>query len=123
MANLKLYVVFSKEAVDKMKGNRGKLTAQGGHGYLHAFWDAEKRFPEIAEAYRNGPRATKIALLVATENQLEDLVLEYGQKCGCALIQDAGLTVFDEPTITCLGLGPIDCDKEMGTLTELPLFI
>lgn len=104
---VRLYCVFAKESVDKMKGSRGKLAAQAGHGYLHAVWDADKRFPEHVEAYRASERAYKIALVVPLVEDLVRLELAYRDVCGVSLVKDAGFTIFDEPTVTCLGIGPI----------------
>ena len=70
---IKIYCIFAGESVAKMNGNRGKLTAQAGHAFLHSFWDAEKRFPEMAQAYRNSSHAYKIGLLVPTVAELETL--------------------------------------------------
>lgn len=120
---IRLYCIMAKESIDKMKGIRGKMITQGGHGYLHAFWDAEKRFPEHAQAYRETSHAYKITLVVPTVGELEKLRDAYRDVCGVSLVKDAGFTVFEEPTVTCLGLGPIpesligDDLKELRTLT------
>ncbi len=119
----KMYCVFAKESIDKMKGNRGKLAAQAGHAYLHAFWDANyahnvepfnmeevliaKRKVDQAHAYYDSERAYKICLVVDTVAELETLHNAYKDVCGVSLVKDAGFTVFDEPTVTCLGIGPI----------------
>ena len=50
---LKMYCIFSKEAVKAMNGNRGKLASMAGHAYLHAWWAAFRLFPEAAIAYQN----------------------------------------------------------------------
>lgn len=110
---IKMYCVCSKEALDKMKGIRGKMITQGGHAYLHAFWDAEKRFPNLAKAYQLTDHAYKITLVVPTEADLIVLQESYRDICGVSLVKDAGFTVFKNedgsprPTITYLGLGPI----------------
>lgn len=39
----KMYCIFAKESLDKIKGVRGKLATQAGHAYLHAYWDAMER--------------------------------------------------------------------------------
>jgi peptidyl-tRNA hydrolase len=110
---IKMYCICSKEALDKMKGIRGKMITQGGHAYLHAFWDAERRFPDLAVAYRRTEHAYKITLVVPTENDLKVLMESYRDICGVSLVEDAGMTVFKNedgsprPTITYLGLGPI----------------
>lgn len=111
MDNVKMYCIFSKEALKKMNGIRGKLASQAGHAYLHAFWDAYKNghYAEAAsdaDEYRSG-RAYKITLVVDTDEELLALFRAYHGYCGTALIEDAGFTVFKEPTITCLGIGPI----------------
>lgn len=120
---IKMYCVCSKEALIKMKGIRGKMIAQAGHAYLHAFWDAEARHPAQAQAYRDSDRAYKIALVVETQADLEALEAVYRPVCGVSLVTDAGFTVFDGPTVTFLGIGPIpesligDDLKALKTLT------
>jgi hypothetical protein len=39
---------------------------------------------------------------------------------GFALVEDAALTVFKEPTVTAIGLGPIDKDEIPEWLSSLP---
>ena len=120
---MKMYCITSKEALSKMKGVRGKMITQGGHAYLHDFWDSEKRFPAYAQAYRDSERAYKITLVVETQAELEELELRYRDICGVSLVTDAGFTVFEGPTVTFLGLGPIpeylveDDIRNLKTLT------
>ncbi len=120
---VKMYCVFAKESLDKMKGIRGKMMTQAGHGYLHAYWDAEARHRALAEAYRTTDHAYKITLVVDTVEELEVLQARYHDVCGVSLVKDAGFTVFTEPTVTCLGIGPISEDligddlKSLKTLT------
>lgn len=108
-----MYCLCSKEALDKMKGVRGKMITQGGHAYLHAFWDAERRFPESAKAYQDSERAYKITIVVDTEAELIEFRDRYKDICGVSLVVDAGITVFKNedgsprPTVTYLGIGPI----------------
>lgn len=105
-----------------MNGIRGKMVAQGGHAYLHASWDAEKRFPEDLQGYRDSDHARKITVRVDTEAQLVDLMNAYKDKCGVSLVKDSGFTVFKEPTVTCLGIGPIKEDDVGEDLKSLKLF-
>jgi peptidyl-tRNA hydrolase len=119
---LRMYAIVSLDAAAKTKGVRGKMLAQAGHAFLHAFWDAEKRFPESAELYRRSPRAFKIALAVKDEEALKALMDEYSPRFGTSLVTDAGLTVFDGPTVTCLGLGPIRPSEAGETLRSLRTF-
>lgn len=105
-----MYCIFAQESLDKIKGVRGKMASMAGHGYLHAFWDAEKRYPRLAKAYFETDHAYKITLVVPTVADLEELHEKYRNICGVSLVEDAGFTVFKEPTVTCLGLGPISED-------------
>ena len=112
---VKMYCIFALESVKKMNGIRGKMCTQAGHAYLHAFWDATKIYDpkeinpkrDQAIAYMNSERAYKITLVVDTVDELKALQEKYKDVCGTSLVTDAGYTVFNEPTTTCLGLGPI----------------
>ena len=115
-----------------MNGIRGKMCAQAGHAYLHAFWDSVERFPgqhgysrdepSDAECYQNSDHAYKITLIVDTVDELKALQEAYRNVCGTSLVTDAGFTVFNEPTITCLGLGPIAEDNIGEDLKALKTF-
>jgi peptidyl-tRNA hydrolase len=115
----KMYCVFALESVKKMNGIRGKLGTQAGHGYLHAYWDAMERFPQHAEVYRNSNLAFKITLFVDTVEELEKLRDAYRDVCGVSLVKDAGRTVFTEPTVTCLGIGPLPDSLKGEDLSSL----
>lgn len=119
---LKMICVMSADAVSKMKGSRGKLGAQAGHAFLHAWWDALDRFPNAASAYRTSERAFKIVLIVPDASALSALVDAYRDRFGVSPVTDAGITVFDEPTMTCVGIGPIsddDCGEDLKSLKVL----
>jgi peptidyl-tRNA hydrolase len=118
-AIFKLYCIVSKEALQKMKGVRGKMIAQGGHAFLHAYWDSVARFPEYAKSYQSSDHAFKVTLVVDTDKELEDLVNHYREICGVTLVKDAGFTVFNEPTVTCAGIGPIRSDMVEPNLSSL----
>lgn len=104
---LKLYCILAEEAVRSAGGNRGKMIAQAGHAFLHTYWDAEDNFPEDASAYRASANAVKVTLVAPTETLLI-LREAYAATCGTSLVRDRALTVFPEPLITALGLGPLD---------------
>lgn len=142
---IKLYCIFARESLNKMNGIRGKLAAQAGHAYLHSYWDAEARFGEDQfpiegglggdyplgsghriykyqndiRAYKNGSKAYKICLVVDTVDQLKEIEAEYRDICGVSLVTDAAHTVFDEPTTTCLGIGPLRDSEKTETLSNL----
>jgi peptidyl-tRNA hydrolase len=115
----KMYCVFALESVKKMNGIRGKLGTQAGHAYLHAWWDAHERFPDHADVYRNSNLAFKITLFVDTVEELEKLHDAYHGVCGVSLVKDAGRTVFNEPTVTCLGIGPLPDSLKGEDLSNL----
>lgn len=119
---MKFYTIFAKPSVLLMKNIRGKIVTQGQHACLHAIWDAEKRFPHFVEAYKNSERAFKINLIVPSVDDLIKLRDTYQSITGCSLVTDAGFTVFDEPTTTCLGIGPIPLDLIGDDLKSLKLF-
>lgn len=116
MDDLRMYAVFSPTAIKKMNGSRGKLAAQAGHAYLHAWWDAPR---SRAAAYRSSVRAYKIALIAETDEQLQQLINEHSELTGTTYVIDAGLTVFDGPTATCVGIGPISQAERSELLARL----
>lgn len=127
----KMYCIFAKESIAKMNGNRGKLAAQAGHAFLHAYWDAmndcsrDGDRPKYNQAryYQMSDHTYKITLVVDTVEELQQLHDKYKDICGVSLVKDAGFTVFTEPTVTCLGLGPIGEDKIGEDLKGLKLLI
>ena len=116
---LRLYCVMSMEAVKKMNGSRGKLGTQAGHAYLHAFWDAEINFPEPAAAYKGSQAAFKITLRVDTDEEMLAIYEAHKGVCGRTKVEDAGHTVFDGKTLTCIGLGPIRRSELLAGAGEL----
>lgn len=126
---IKMYAIFCRETLQKMQFE-GKLAAQAGHAYLHAWWDAEDRthpdaeetlgflgydYCDIMLAYRNGSDARKIALVVDTVEELEELYEQFKPHMGATIVDDCGYTVFDCTTTTAVGLGPIPSDWTKGT--------
>lgn len=127
---IKMYAIFARETLRQMQFE-GKLAAQAGHAYLHAWWDAEKRFKwnyhpddmtldeiaycETMETYKYGDDARKISLVVDTVEELRELYEQFRPHMGATLVEDCGYTVFDKPTITAVGLGPIPSDWTKGT--------
>lgn len=120
---IKMYAVFARETLCQMEVE-GKLAAQAGHAFLHAFWDAEelaknnKDYAEIVRSYKEGNDARKISLVVDTVADLKWLYELYRDYMGASLVEDCGYTIFKEPTITALGLGPIDDEFLKGSLLK-----
>lgn len=86
---------------------RGKLAAQVAHAAIDAFLAAPAKAQQ--RWLRDG--MPKIVLRGDSEADLRQL-LQAAQAAGlpAALIEDAGHTVVDAGTVTCLGLGPADDD-------------
>lgn len=119
---MRMYCVFSREAIKLMGGNRGKLATQAGHAYLHAYFMAEMATLELATKYR-GTLARKITCAVDTTEELTKLYMSLAGTCGAALIEDAGFTVFDRSTVTCAGFGPFDDEDVPEALKKLELLL
>lgn len=99
------------------KIHSGKVIAQGAHSALGFVWKnvrGKKISFEMSDAqfnwYTTGQ--TKITLKVNSEKELLE-IFKQAQIAGVfvELITDAGRTEFEEPTITCLALGPDYSDK------------
>ena len=135
---IKMYAIFARETLVQMK-YEGKLAAQAGHAYLHAWWDAEDRlkyqpfktrghmgssktinvlsayYQDVMHSYKTSDDARKISLVVDTVDELRNLYKQFRPHMGATLVEDCAYTVFSEPTITCVGLGPIPSDWTKGT--------
>ena len=85
----------------------GKACAQAGHAFLSSWAQCEDR--DMANAYM-AEGQTKIVLIAHNVEHLMK-IMERAKKRGVSavLITDHGRTVFNEPTITVLGIGP--CSK------------
>lgn len=86
---------------------RPKLAAQAGHGYAAALRKAQAMRWGTAAAYMSGSGQAKI--VVAAKN--EDALKRAFQECEAAgipavIVKDEGRTVFAEPTLTVVGIGP-----------------
>lgn len=122
--DLKMFAIVHEKAIKGMGGNRGKMTSQTGHAFLHAFWDAEKSNPELAEAYKNSGAAKKITLICDDEALMRQLVEDYRGKTGVTVVEDAGLTVFKgQRTFTCIGIGPLDANHQDERLNSMKIFL
>jgi peptidyl-tRNA hydrolase len=116
---MKMYCIFSSEAIAKMGGNRGKMAAHSGHAFEGALANASRKARDEYFATAGRP---KIAL-IATEDEINVLHAKYKTICGADLIIDAAHTVFKEPTLTALGIGPIRPDQIGDDLKALKVFI
>lgn len=98
-----------------LKLPKGKLSVQVAHASLEAAMKSDKK---IVEMWRK-TGAKKVALKVKDEAEL--LMMKQaadGFKLKAALIKDAGKTVLEPGTITCLGIGPDD-EKKIDKLSGM----
>ena len=87
---------------------KGKMAAQCAHASVDAVAKSDKKM--IAEWKKQG--AKKIVLKISDEKELfkyRSMLEDGGIKV--ALIKDAGHTVVEPGTVTCLGVGPDSEDK------------
>jgi peptidyl-tRNA hydrolase, PTH2 family len=100
----------------------GKLGGQAGHAFLNAFFKCEAMFPDRAEVYKNDDLQSKIILNGKNLNNIMTIhhsCLELN--IPSVIVRDAGLTVFKEPTITCIGIGPIEKTDTPKMISKLRL--
>lgn len=133
-------VVVMRRDLRNSDGNKlpkGKLIAQGGHGYAGALLQLmtgghESFMPEITNGeyelkltVKEGSFLddwirgifTKICLGVDSEKELLDIYTTSRQAgLNTVLIQDQGHTQFSEPTYTCIGIGPHN-EEEIDRIT------
>ena len=99
-----------------LKLPKGKMSVQVAHASLDV---ASKVDKEIVEKWKK-QGAKKIVLKVEDEKELiKYLSIAQDEGLETTLIKDAGHTVLDPGTITCLGIGPDDeskIDKVTGKL-------
>lgn len=110
MAEMKQIIVMRKD----LKCRRGKEIAQGAHASMKATLE-NLEDPRVVE-WLDG-KFTKICVTVQSEEELFE-VYEAAKSAGLisALILDAGLTEFGEPTHTCIAVGP-DTPENLAPIT------
>jgi peptidyl-tRNA hydrolase, PTH2 family len=98
---------------ESLKLPRGKLAAQVAHAALQAFLHAS---PEAQRLWL-AAGMPKVVLECDSESGLCELELQAGSAAlPVALITDAGHTVVEPGTVTCLGIGPAE-DEALDRLT------
>lgn len=111
----------------------GKLAAQVAHASLGALLSTSAKIgegiigiPALQESAQGiwiKERFTKIVVYVKSEEKLLNVYNKAKDKrLPCVLIQDEGLTVFNNiPTYTCVGIGPCWSDEFNGITDKLRL--
>ncbi len=98
---------------EDLKMSKGKLAVQCSHASVDVLMKSDKKVVE--EWRREGMK--KVVLNVKDLDELlkfQKLTNSEGLKS--ALIKDAGLTEFNKPEITCLGIGP-DVESKIDKVT------
>jgi peptidyl-tRNA hydrolase, PTH2 family len=92
---------------------KGKLAAQAAHASVEGVLKSDKK---VVEGWRK-EGMKKIVLKVKDEKELRQY-LKQANNAGIvtALITDAGHTVVEPGTVTCLGIGP-DLDEKIDEIT------
>lgn len=100
----------------------GKLIGQGQHAALHSALSAPLR--SVAK-YDADPNHGKIVLKGRDEAHLRELLVQ-AERGGIPyhLVTDFGHTVFKDPTVTMLGIGPVvkEYAQRMLDIADLPLY-
>lgn len=129
MSKVKQVIVIRKD----LNMPAGKLAAQVSHASTGAFLKhytlikngdllIHSNSKEHVEPWLE-KEFTKICLKVDSEQELLDVYqICIRAKIPCSLIKDAGHTVFSEPTLTCLGIGPFSSDKIDEVTGDLKLY-
>lgn len=98
---------------EDLKLPKGKLSVQVAHASLDAALKSDK---ELLDKWKN-QGGKKVALKVADEKELFKLMsMLENESIKVALIKDAGHTVVEPGTVTCLGVGP-DSEEKIDRVT------
>ena len=98
---------------DDLKLPKGKLAVQVAHASLDAASKSDKKL--VDEWRKQGGK--KVVLRVTDEKELfRYMSLAENEGFKVALIKDAGHTVVEPGTITCLGIGP-DLEEKIDRVT------
>lgn len=109
----------------------GKLAAQVAHASMGALLSTTTR--NLDTIFINLPIGsaredwldgifTKIVVYVKSEKKLLDVFDKaLDRRMPCFLVEDRGLTFFDKPTYTCVGIGPCWNDEFIGITDKLQL--
>lgn len=121
MQNLKQIVVVNKA----LNMPIGKLATQVAHASLMSLLSNvdlyNPEFDKIQLDWLTGIYK-KIVVYVKSEEKLLSIYSKAAQKgIPCYIVKDEALTVFDEPTFTCVGLGPTIDEDFIGITDKLQL--
>lgn len=120
---LRCYVVVRED----LEIPTGKFGGQVAHAVKFAWRSCHDRSEEGARRAWDYMRSPYQGVIVCRAKTLDDLLKveakarEAGLPCG--LVEDHGRTVFPEPTVTCLGLGPLtEAERALPVVKRLQLW-
>lgn len=121
MVGIRMYAIVADEAVAACGGNRGKMAAQCGHAFVRCAMAAERNGydPQRLRDYE----AVEAKIVLRAPRDTFTRLLEQHQHVPTAQIADAGHTVLEPGTITCLGIGPIYDSERSADLRGLPVWL
>jgi len=98
---------------DDLKLPRGKMSAQVSHASVDCVLKSDKK---MIEKWKN-QGGKKVVLKVADEKDIfKYMSMLENEGIKIALVKDAGHTVVEPGTITCLGVGP-DLEEKIDKIT------
>ena len=98
---------------EDLKLPRGKMSAQVSHASVDCVLKSDKK---VIEAWKK-QGGKKVVLKIADEKELiKYMSMLENEGIKVALIKDAGHTVVEPGTITCLGVGP-DSEEKIDRIT------
>lgn len=138
MKHVKQLIIVRNDLRSKLR--HGKLAAQVAHASMAAFLQNKILFigydengnvinPELKLRLSDAQYAwidgvfTKVVLRADDLDHLQELSLLCRENnIPTFMINDAGRTVFSEPTITCMGVGPFDSEILDNLFSDLKMY-
>jgi peptidyl-tRNA hydrolase len=102
---LRMVIVYR---ADLPEMTRAKGEIEAGHGFARLIFNLMKENPELVEAYMadNQPKLNMEVPDLGALRKIQEKATARGVPN--FLVEDAGYTVFNGPTITCLVMGPMN---------------
>ncbi len=115
---LRIYLIWRAELVMPL----GKALGQAGHAFTNILENVRISDPTLHHTYVSSSTHAKITLNGKTLSKMERLQSELDEaKIPYYVVTDLGHTVFPEPTITCMAVGPMMRDAMPPFMKKLQL--
>ena len=114
---LKQVIVVNKNLNMPMGKFGGQVAHASMSSYIQSFKISDKK---LLKEWEEDDFKTKIVCYVKSEEKLLNILTKAKDKgLPCALVKDAGKTFFNDPTITCIGIGPAYIEDFIGVTDKL----